>query len=224
LRRICGELEVNNPSAVEAEHNQGIEDPERRSGDYKLVDRRNIGQVVAQKGPPGRGGDLRTPRHSAPNCGLADRDAELEQLAVDAGRPPQRVGFAHAADQITDVCADLGPARTARSPPPKEPEALAVPLDHGGRLDQYHRVDHLGQIGRATPIEVGLGMKAEADRDAVAEDGQLMSQSNKLKLQRGAATDTEFEDRKKGAKNRHHDRDGTARSGESPVILGLVEI
>jgi hypothetical protein len=59
------------------------------------------------------------------------------------GRPPQRVGFAHAANQITDVCADLGSSRTARSPPPKEPEALAVPLDHGGRLDQYHRVDDL---------------------------------------------------------------------------------
>jgi Protein of unknown function (DUF2924) len=36
-----------------------------------------------------------------PNCGLADLDAELEQLLVDAGRSPQRVGFAHAADQIT---------------------------------------------------------------------------------------------------------------------------
>src|SRR6266851_8579246 len=39
---------------------------------------------------------------------LADLDAELQQFPVDAGRPPQRVGFAHAADQITDFCADLG--------------------------------------------------------------------------------------------------------------------
>src|SRR6267143_3551148 len=95
---------------------------------HKHVDRRNVGQVVAQKGPPGRGGDLGTPRHPPPNCGLADLDAELEQFPVDAGRSPQRVGFAHAADQITDFCADLGSSRTARSPAPK-PEALAVPLD-----------------------------------------------------------------------------------------------
>jgi hypothetical protein len=74
---------------------------------------RNVGQVVAQKGPPGRGGDLGTPRHPPPNCGLADLDAELEQFPVDAGRSPQRVGFAHAADQITDFCADLGSSRTA---------------------------------------------------------------------------------------------------------------
>jgi hypothetical protein len=36
-----------------------------------------------------------------------------------------------------------------------------------------------------------------------------MSQRNKLKFQRGAAAKTKFEDRK-GAENRHHDRDGKA--------------
>ena len=48
LRGILGDLEVNNPSAVEAEHNQGIEEPERRGGNHKHVDRRNVGQVVAE--------------------------------------------------------------------------------------------------------------------------------------------------------------------------------
>jgi len=57
LRGILGDLEMNDPSAVEAEHNQGVEEPERRGGNHKHVDRRNVGQVVAQKGPPGRGGD-----------------------------------------------------------------------------------------------------------------------------------------------------------------------
>src|SRR5712692_11763492 len=90
-----------------------------------------------------------TPRHPPPNGGLADLDAELQQFPVDAGRPPQRVGLAHAADQSTDFCADLGSSRTARSPPPIEPEALAMPLDHGCRLDQYHRVDDL----RPNPVE-----------------------------------------------------------------------
>jgi hypothetical protein len=37
-----------------------------------------------------------------------------------------------------------------------------------------------------------------------------MSQGNKLKFQRGAAANTEFEDRNKGAENRHHNRDGMA--------------
>jgi hypothetical protein len=63
-------------------------------------------------------------------------------------------------------------------------------------------------------------MKAEGDPDAVA-DGHLMSQGDKLKLQRGAATDAEFKDR---SENRHHDGDGTARPRKSPVFLSLVDI
>jgi hypothetical protein len=51
-----------------------------------------------------------------------------------------------------------------------------------------------------------------------------MSQGNKLKFQRGAAVNTEFEDRNKGAENRHHDRNGTADPRKSPVFLSLVEI
>src|SRR5207253_10077578 len=58
-------------SAVEAEDNQSVEEPERRGGDHKHVDRRNLVQAVAQKTPPGRGGDFGTPRHPPPNRGLA---------------------------------------------------------------------------------------------------------------------------------------------------------
>ncbi len=47
LRGIGGDFEVNNPSAIEAEHNQGIKELERRGGDYKHVNRRKVGQVVA---------------------------------------------------------------------------------------------------------------------------------------------------------------------------------
>jgi hypothetical protein len=43
------------------------------------------------------------------------------------------------------------------------------------------------------------------------QDGHLMSQGNKLKLQRSAAANTEFENRK-SAENRQHHRDGTAGS------------
>ena len=56
------------------------------------------------------------------------------------------------------------------------------------------------------------------------DNGHLMSQGNKLKFQRGAAANTEFEDRNKGTENRHHDRDGMAGPRKSPVFLSLVEI
>jgi hypothetical protein len=112
LRGFLGDVEVNDPSAVKPEHDQGVEKSERRGGDHKHVDRRNVGQVVAPKGPPGRGGDFGPPRHPSPDRGLADFDAKLEQFPVDAGRAPQRVGLALAADQITDFCTDLGSSRT----------------------------------------------------------------------------------------------------------------
>jgi hypothetical protein len=149
LRRICADFEVNNPSAIKAEHNQGIKELERRGGDDKHINRRKVGQVVAQKAPPGRGGKPGSPRHPSSDRGLADLDAKLEQFPVDAGRSPQWVVLAHAADQSADFCADLRSSRTARSPSPVELEALAMPLDHGRRLDQYHRVNDL----RPNPVE-----------------------------------------------------------------------
>jgi hypothetical protein len=51
-----------------------------------------------------------------------------------------------------------------------------------------------------------------------------MPQGNKLKFERGAAANTEFEDRKNSGENGHHDRDGMAGAQESPVFLSLVEI
>ena len=113
LRGIWGDFEVSDPSAIEAEHDQGIKKLERRGDDYKHVNRGNVGQVVAQEAPPGRGGDFGPPGHPSSNCGLADLDAELEQFSVDAGRSPQRVVLAHTADQSSDFCADRGSSRTA---------------------------------------------------------------------------------------------------------------
>jgi hypothetical protein len=51
-----------------------------------------------------------------------------------------------------------------------------------------------------------------------------MSQSNKLKFQRGAAANTEFEDRNNGAENRRHDRDGMTGPRKSPVFSGSGDL
>ena len=62
----------------------------------KHVDRRNVGQMVVEEATPGRGGTLG--RHVSPNRGLADLDAEFEQLAVDAagaGWPGSSCGSDH---------------------------------------------------------------------------------------------------------------------------------
>src|SRR5450759_2345812 len=80
---------MNDSSSVMSEDDQGIEKLECRRCNNEHVDRRNVGQVVVQKATPGRGGNFGPPRHVSPDRGLADFDAELEQFAVDSGRPPR---------------------------------------------------------------------------------------------------------------------------------------
>jgi len=53
------------------------------------------------------------------------------------------------------------------------------------------------------------------------QDSHLMTQSNKLEFQGGAAAKTECENRNEGGKNRHHARDGTTVAGKSLGFLGL---
>ena len=112
LRGIWRDRKVDNSSAIDVQHNQGVEQPERRGGDYEHVNRRNVWKVVPQEASPGRGGGLGPPRHPPPDRGLADLDPEFEQLPVNARRTPQRVGVAHAADQITNFWTDPGSSWT----------------------------------------------------------------------------------------------------------------
>jgi len=94
-----------------------------------------------------------------------------------------------------------------------------MPLDHGHRLNQHHRVDDL----RPNPVEPHpqepvCGQEPKPTWTLPPQDGHLMSQSDKLKFQGGAAANTEREDRNEGGKNRHHARDGTAVAQKSLVL------
>ena len=65
---------------------------------------------------------------------------------------------------------------------------------------------------------------AEVDLHAVAAGRSANVAGSKLKVQRCAAANTEFEDRNNGGENRHHNRDGTTGPRKSPAFLSLVEI
>ena len=113
LGRVLGDIEVNNPSAVVTEDDHSIEQLKRRGRNNEHVDGHGVAHVVAQEAAPGRGGDFGSPRHVSSDGGLAHRDTEFEQFAMDAGRAPERIGDAHLTDQIADLCACLGPSRIA---------------------------------------------------------------------------------------------------------------
>jgi len=70
---------------------------------------------------------------------LADLEAELEKLTVDPRRTPERIGAAHLPNKIANLAMHRRPPGS-RAPAPKQAEALTMPLDDGGRLDQHHHL------------------------------------------------------------------------------------
>ena len=85
------------PSLV-AEHDQGIEQLKPCRYDNEQVDGGGVMQVVVQERAPSREGGLGPPWQVSANRGLAHVEAELEQLAMNAGRAPEWVCQAHVAD------------------------------------------------------------------------------------------------------------------------------
>ena len=97
-----------------------------------------------------------------------------------------------------------------------------MPLDYGCGLDQHHGVEDL----RPNPIkphteEAICREQPKPTWVLTPQDGHLMSQSDELEFQGGAASKTESEDGNDGGKNRDHVRDGTATVQESLAFLAL---
>src|SRR4051794_34781804 len=71
-------------------------------------------------------GWLPIPDQVLANARLADVDAELEQLAVDAWRSPTRILSAHVADEVTDLAWDSRSPGFAVSnlPRPEQPKCI----------------------------------------------------------------------------------------------------
>src|SRR5438105_14528048 len=68
---------------------------------------------------------------------LRDGQTQLQQLAVDPRRTPERIRAAHLPNQIPQVPPNRRPTPSASTlPGPVEPEAPAVPPHHG--LGPYH--------------------------------------------------------------------------------------
>ncbi len=111
--RVLGDIEMDDFSPLMAENEQRVEQLKPCRYDNKQVDGGGVMHVIVQKRAPGRGGGFGPPWKISANRGLAHVYAELEQLAMDAGRAPKRVCPAHLADQITDLAAHPAPPQVA---------------------------------------------------------------------------------------------------------------
>ena len=92
---------------------QAIEQPERDCRHHEQVHRGDAIGMIAEERLPALGRRAPSLCHVLRDGGLPDLNAELEELTVDPGCAPQRIGNAHLADQpaYLERCLRPTPAR-----------------------------------------------------------------------------------------------------------------
>ncbi len=111
---MFGDVEVDDAPAVVSEHDEAEEDVQAGGGHGEEVDRDQIPDMVVEEGAPGLR-RLGPPfRHEAGRSALSCVDAELYDLAMDAGGTPEGVRSGHAGDESLDLGFD-GRATSGRA-------------------------------------------------------------------------------------------------------------
>jgi hypothetical protein len=88
--------------------------------------------------------------HVLGNRSLADINAELEELSMDARSAPERICRAHLADQLSNFEGHLGPAgSSSRLPAPEGAESSTMPSYDCYRPHDCHRIKN----SRREPIQ-----------------------------------------------------------------------
>src|SRR5580692_2630036 len=105
----CDAKPQNLSSAVPHDQ-QSIEQAKRDCRHDEQIHRRDAVGMIIEKCSPTLGRRPCTPNHILGHAGLPDFDTELEQLAMDPRRSPQRIGNAHLADQLAYLQWNCWPA------------------------------------------------------------------------------------------------------------------
>src|SRR6266404_2812785 len=117
-------------SSIMPHNQQAVEQPKRDCRHNEEIHRRDpVGMIMKERLPSSRWWPS-TLGHRLGNACLTDIDADLEKLAVDARLPPEWIGDAHRADQLSYFERHRRPATTAsRLPAPVQPETRAMPAN-----------------------------------------------------------------------------------------------
>jgi hypothetical protein len=153
------------------------------------------GRYATLSGRPGPHG------HVLRDARLRDIKAELEQLAMDAWRAPQRIVQAHPADQRAQVCVNLWPASQGSGfPTPVPAEAGTMPAHDGLGPDNRNRVQDRRkpsiQLDEEPPI---ASCELDATSHLPPQHGQLMPECCVLRLKSALRLEWRGEQRKQEA-------------------------
>jgi hypothetical protein len=153
---MLGDIEVDDTPTVMGEHDEDEEDTQAGGGYCEEIDRDQVSDVVVEERPPGLGGLGTTLRHEAGHGALGDIDAELQELAMDSWRAPEKVGSGHSGDQSPDLGIDARATcgRVARELGPILAEPSPLPSQDGVGRDDHERLLPPGpDVGKADPEE-----------------------------------------------------------------------
>jgi hypothetical protein len=104
--RMLGDDRAYNLPAIVSQNDHHVKQPKRCRRHDEHVDGGDPLSLIAKKAPPGRRRRHSSSQHVFGHAGLADLDAELEQLVVDPGRTSERVGGAHLSNQNANLAID----------------------------------------------------------------------------------------------------------------------
>src|SRR6266702_2014433 len=93
------DIDPDEVSARQPDDEEGVAHVEANGWGNEQVHGGDVRCVVTQEGGPALGRRSTSLDHVLRNAGLSDLKAELEQLAMDTRRTPQRIVNAHPADQ-----------------------------------------------------------------------------------------------------------------------------
>ena len=211
-----GHIEVQNAPPVMGQYQEHVKNLETDGGDSKEVDRDQLLDVILQERAPGLRRRLATAHHVFADAGLADVDAELEQLTVNAGCTPTRILTAHPADQIANLARYDGSSRSATLdlPSPEKAEASTMPGKDGlGLNDGQRRAPAAPHPGQPDPHEAVHGSQPGTSSRATLKHADLVAQSQVLQLKGRART----ENRGQGGEE-HRERNGHRRRIKESII------
>src|SRR6266446_10169892 len=139
--RMLGDIEMHQPAPVVPQHHEHEQDPKGRRGHREEIQRDQILGVILQKRAPRLRRRPPRPDHELRNRRLRYRQAQLQELAVNPRRTPERIGAADPPNEISELRPDRGPTASASTlPRPVAPEPLPVPADHGLWPHQLQRI------------------------------------------------------------------------------------
>ena len=176
-RWMFGDVKVNDAPPIMGEHEEHEQDAEPDGGHREEVDGDQALEVIVEERPPTRARWFPVADHVLGDRRLGQIDAEFQELAVNPGSAPQRVGPRHPANQISDLGVDRWPATFVSAlPGPVVLEALPVPPDHGRGLDDDEAFSpSIPGPSQPEPEDAVLGLQPWASGLSV-EDDELLAE------------------------------------------------